>query len=418
MADNTNPFVGLVTPDMLRAQREQEAMQSAGSNIWQQMAAKAGLGVRENLINSGFGSAEDQKAAAAQKIMQDATKKYSGYLAGGATADEAQAAVLEDAIKQFTDLGDYQSALAMTQPLNELKSQALERRKLKADAAQLEAKPDLMDAQAQAKIAEIAQKDQALTLKQQALDNALAHGKTMEEMQAARIELLRDRLALDREKAEQKAASGGDSVFMQKQKFQTDDRVLAAAEATDLMSDINKLIRANPGAATTVGSWATRLSGLASSGRAAISQNGYDLGTEDEKVTKALLKYNISDVAIQSKALDLAYAFARVRDPGGRLSNQDVNMALEIVMGKGDPRAQLAVLRNNYVKMKKDTDNLIKMRTSQKVHVDEEALRILSQAQANYEASDPAFNKPKAAAPAPAAPSALPAGWKVTQRTQ
>lgn len=413
MADNTNPFVGLVTPDVLEAQRQQQADQGVqlGANIWQQMAANAGLATRKVLAAHGLGNEEDRKALRNEQIMQDSTRKYSALLQQGMTADDAQAAILEDAIKQFADNGDYQQALALTQPLNALKSQALERRKLRADAAAQEAKPDLMDAQQQALIAKMAQADQALELKRQAIEAAVKRGEDANTIAQMRLQLQADALDLKRMALEAKQKGGIDttSAAAQKLLLQTDDNLLAASQAADLMTNITKVATATPAALTKAGGWASAISGMASSARAAMSMNGYDLGSEDEKVIGALRKANIADSQLQSMALDLAYAFARVRDPGGRLSNQDVNMALQIVQGKGSPQAMLKTLHNNYLKLVKDTDNLVKVRTHQGFQVDEEAQNVYNTAKQGYDSAYKAAFGPKPPVAPPRAPGAAPA---------
>jgi len=75
--------------------------------------------------------------------MTAAQSKHAELVKSGkVTADEAQASVLEDAIKQFAANGEWEQALSLTQPLNTLKEQAANRRKLLADASYSESRPE------------------------------------------------------------------------------------------------------------------------------------------------------------------------------------------------------------------------------------------------------------------------------------
>jgi hypothetical protein len=435
MADaNTNPFGAILTPDSLKAQRQAEADKRAGGDPWLQLAGDAGITARGVFAGLGLGDANDREAATNDAIMKKAQSNYADLVKNGTmTADEAQAKVLEGAISDFAANGNYEQALALTQPLNTLRQQSLERNKLRAEASALDAKPALMDAQAQAKIAEIAQKDQALSIKQQQIEALIANNASIQDINRQKLELAAQRLELDRLKAEQAAAKQGamdpSSVFYQKKKFETDDHVLAAAQATDLMTTMQKVARANPAAMTDVGAWSSWTAGLAASARAAMGDNNIDLDAQDQAALSTITKNNITDAKLQSAAIDLAYAFARVRDPGGRLSNQDVSMAVQIVQGKGDPRAMMATLQQNYRKMVKDTVNYVRVRQGQGIKISEDALGVMQQAMVDYAntthqppenplgvapagyGSSP--NPPAAAGAAPAAAAPGQSVWKI-----
>jgi hypothetical protein len=72
---------------------------------------------------------------------------------------------------------------------------------------------------------------------------------------------------------------------------------------------------------------------------------GYSITkTREGNDVNDLVKRNINDQKLQSVTIDLAFAFARTRDPGGRLSNQDVENAIKIVTGSGSPQARLELL--------------------------------------------------------------------------
>ena len=63
------------------------------------------------------------------------------------------------------------------------------------------------------------------------------------------------------------------------------------------------------------------------------------------QAVQKLQSLGIDNARIQSQILDLAYTLAKAYDPGGRMSNQDVERATQIIMGSVmDPKAGIAVL--------------------------------------------------------------------------
>lgn len=389
MAENANPFAGLLTPEVLSAQRRAEFdARYADANPWVRMAAEAGLATRERDIDRGIGAtSDDLKAKRNQDIMTGVQTRVSTSIASGKmTAEEAQAEALEEAIREFAKNGEWEQALGLTQPLNAIKMQQLERSKIKAETANLEAKPELTAAQTQAKIAEIETKkvqaeasmERARAMMQSATDRA-TYQQGM--LQLKELELYLKQLKL--QEAEASGLDKGSATYL-KEALKMDDRMLAASQATNLMSDITEEALKNPAALTQAGPLATTVAGLAASARAGMTLNDYDPDVMEENTKSQLVKLNISDSKTQAAILDLAFAFARVRDPGGRLSNQDVQMALEIVTGKGDPRSRLATLKANYERMVRDTDQYIETRKGRGFEVVNTAQQAYDEAKARY----------------------------------
>ena len=66
--------------------------------------------------------------------------------------------------------------------------------------------------------------------------------------------------------------------------------------------------------------------------------DGQIIRNVDQFVDQKLKEMGISSQVAKSRVLDLAYIWARSRDPGGRLSDQDVEMAVKAITGGGGLR--------------------------------------------------------------------------------
>lgn len=338
-----NPFASLITPDRLENERD-AAFDAyyADQDPWVRMAAKAGHEIAKYNRTKGIGlEAEDIKARNNEYVLSGAQKRYAELVKDGKmSADEAQALVLQDAISGFAAAGSWEQALALTQPYNELIQQKLERDKLKAEIKWAEERPDVEAAKAEA----------AVTRAEAAVQNA----QTNEERARYIAELNAARAAL----AEAQAAwysrrpgdTGGDkdgkgSVFEQRQAVELEETIRGFAGAARLMTQIRQIGISDPGALTGAGPLSTQIATIASSSKAFLAGKGYNpMTTKEGDEVGAIITRNVNDSKLQSVATDLAFAFARARDPGGRLSNQDVEMAAKIVTGAGSPQARLATL--------------------------------------------------------------------------
>lgn len=69
-------------------------------------------------------------------------------------------------------------------------------------------------------------------------------------------------------------------------------------------------------------------------------------GENQSRVNAALEKRNIVDRRLQALTLNLAYSLARSLDPGGRLSDPDIERAVEMITGGANMRANIQVLRD------------------------------------------------------------------------
>lgn len=419
MADN--PFAGIVTPDVLEAQRLQAATAPyQDAPAYTQLAAQAGAQLRNAFVKKGYGwTDEDAKAAAAQKVMQSAQSKYADYIKDGKmTSDDAQAAVLEDAIRGFSASGNWEQAIALTQPLNALKTQQLERNKLKAETSALEAKPDLLAAQAQAATAKIGTDALRASADVDRATAALQNATTQAQLVQAQNDLreAQARLADARAGAVGQGTTANgikkDSVFYQKELQKKQDTLSSTTGALALMADVRRAAVADPGALTGAGPLATTIAGMAATTRAVLQGSGYNpLKTAEGQDASTLISRSIKDQIIQAKTLDLAFMFAKARDPSGRLSNQDVNQAIQIVSGSGDPRARLAVLDSAANSMVRQIKRQSQEWTSQGWDIDATTLDNFNKAVQDYSA----VAKPQKAT---AAPSGAKPGETAAQRYQ
>jgi hypothetical protein len=67
----------------------------------------------------------------------------------------------------------------------------------------------------------------------------------------------------------------------------------------------------------------------------------------DQRFNERARQLGIDNARIQSQVMDLTYMIAKAQDPGGRVSNQDIENATKVVMGSIlDPQSGIAVLRD------------------------------------------------------------------------
>ena len=417
MAESTNPFAGLITPSSLAAQRDAEFIeQYKGADPWVRMAADAGRDVGNRSRAMGIGlTPEDKKAALNEKVLSGAQTRYAQLVKDGKmTADEAQQAILSEAISQFAANGAWEEALTLTQPLNTLAKQAEERRKLKAEADYQESRPvtEAYKAQSGRMTAE------ANITRAEA---AVASAKSLGELRSAQIDLAQARADHARaqtegeyiEQANPGAKKGkNDSVFVLKERVKSDEAVQGAAAAAMLFSQALDLGMQDPGALTFAGPLATQLSAVAEGTKAAMAGRNYSITTTREgSVLAGLIARNVKDAKLHALTTDLAFAFARIRDPGGRLSNQDVENAVKIVTGEGSPQARIAVLRQAFKGMDVNIRNYKKSRDASDIGPNDVAWSTYEEAFKGYKDVEAKYRRPAAGkAPAKGAAAGPPPG--------
>lgn len=78
----------------------------------------------------------------------------------------------------------------------------------------------------------------------------------------------------------------------------------------------------------------------------------------NEVVAEGLRKQGIESDIAQAKVVGVAYAIAKARDPGGRLSDQDVSLALRSLTGRGGARQIASLFRDQLQQGKGQIDTI------------------------------------------------------------
>lgn len=401
MADG-NPFASLVTPEVLQAQRKAEFEQRyEGADPWVRMAAEGGFAIRENNRARGIGlGPQDIAAKRNAAIMTGAQSRFAQLVKDGKmTADEAQAAVMQEAIAGFSANGSWEQALALTGPWMEITKGIQERKKLLAQTTREE--DNILNDRAKA--------EASVMTAQAALDRAKASG----DLSAAKIAEIQYNKALtdatirlrnaQAEKALRPDAEGDTklSAFKEKELVKNNSMILGHTTAARLMKQIFDIGVDNPAALTQAGPLSTQLSVLTSSTKALIEGRNFDpdMMNDGKTTVSDFIRNNVSDVKLQSLVTDLAFAFARSRDPGGRLSNQDVENAQKIVSGAGSPQARIAVLVQAYNNMEAQVKDLVRSNKAVGINIPEDSINMFNEAGSEFKTTIATYGKKPTKAP-------------------
>ena len=356
----TNPFEALLTPASLKARREQEIQKKySPMGFWANEMAQAGGTVRQALREQGVGlTPDDRRAALTEGLMQAGSRSFAEMVKEGADPDEAREGVLAETMREFMAAGDYQSAGLITQQLDALSKQKMERRKLKADIEFAESRPELEAAkvEAQAQRAEAAGRTAeaaALRAENEALRNPSVIQKNISQAGQA------DRSPVVRPVGGGGGAAAGKDTGVRPNASTVatmNDQVAAALGLLDKASKYETLLATRPGLTAPAAAWAawaqSQASGFLNFTGGGVSPNVLTDSeravylSERSKVQAKANELKVDKAVFDSLALDLAYAIARTND-SGRLSNQDFEVALKILGGSPDATAAIATLRNS-----------------------------------------------------------------------
>lgn len=410
MPADTNPFASLMTPETLRAQRIAKMEEEyADADPWTKMAAQAGFGIRERMREQGkMLEPEDIKAQRNATVLSGAQKRYAQLVKDGKmSADEAQAAVLQEAIAGFAANGSFEQALALTGPLTDLTKSIQERQKLKAqtvreeqniinDAVKTDA--DVMRAEATMKTA-IARGDEAAA--------RVAVAEYDKQLKAAQTRLADARAAAA---LRGDGDGSGEKLSPRKEKVQisTNELLLGNATAARIMKQVLDVGLENPAGMTAAGPISTQLAVLSSGAKALIRGQQLDpeIMADGKTPVEQYIRNNVTDQKLQALVTDLAFAFARSRDPGGRLSNQDVEKAMEIVSGAGTPATRIAVLEQAYNNLVQHGKDAVRSAKSLGIGIPDDSVAMTEEAYSEFDSalaahkSKYAKKKPGTGAPA------------------
>ena len=385
-----NPFAGILTTDALAARRDAaRANRFKGEDFWVREAGNQGASMADTLRAGNVGlTMDDISARNNERILSTTEKRYADYIAEGKMApDEAQAAVLEETIRSFASAGNYRGAQQLIPVLAGVRKQQIERGKLLQETHTSASTENKNIADVYKTQSEIAKNEAELPQIQQKIKTDAA----MEDLHKAQAEYERRRYGGGpRDKAEGELSAGE-----KKERIAMEHAAEEGASGIAIFKNVRDLIIANPGAATDLGPLATKLSGYAANFKATISSR-YPLDPKAAYTTVegedplALIKNNrgISSAVLQSLTVDLAYALARSRDPGGRLSNQDVQQAAKIVGGEGSPETRLAVLDSAFQRFKGPTARTLS-RGLKQYQLDPDTVDMFTRAVQDYETPTP-----------------------------
>lgn len=152
-----------------------------------------------------------------------------------------------------------------------------------------------------------------------------------------------DRQLLDSRTATERATSAIDNLTGMLKQPNADQSTGYVGRAANLYTDIRSQLEA-----------VTRFAGgetvQQAFNRPEIAQSLNDNVTgmfRNEQFNERVRQLGIDNAKIQSQVIDLAYMIAKATDPGGRMSNQDIENATRVVMGSIlDPQSGVAVLQD------------------------------------------------------------------------
>lgn len=385
-----NPFAGILTTDALAARRDAaRANRFKGEDFWVREAGNQGASMADTLRAGNVGlTMDDISARNNERILSTTEKRYADYISEGKMApDEAQAAVLEETIRSFASAGNYRGAQQLVPVLAGVRKQQLERGKLLQETRTSASTENKNIADVYKTESEIAKNEAELPLTQ---------AKIATEKASTELRLAQAKYTNERDRGGPGSKDGSElSAAEKKERIKMEQGLEEATNGIAIFKNVRDLIIANPGAATDLGPLATKLSGYAANFKAAISSR-YPMDPKAAYTTVegedplALIKNNrgISSAVLKSLTVDLAYALARSRDPGGRLSNQDVQQAAQIVGGEGSPETRLAVLDSAYHRFAGPTTRMA-TRGLKQYGLDPDLVDVYTRARQEYETPPP-----------------------------
>lgn len=363
-----NPFVGLDTPENLYLQREAENQKLYGDDINVYRAARWGNKFRKALNDAGIAMGrEDELAISQHAIIQGAQEHIQQAVENGdIEPEEAQMALVIQTMDAFRKAGNYEAAAQLKPAYDAMVMQEQERLKLRAQAENEYQSGRYNKARADQTILETPSRIDAQVALAEQRRRAKA-GKEVGSLQAW-MEGFRkgDMTGLIepnwKENGYNNADMAKERAFME-----------ASANTFDRLGQLSTLIYNNPGVTSNAAGFLDAVQGeFKGTSWLALDRRGIREGDEGdadlaeslevearnqgkinkmadsvakqtgatgEKLTAARARY-------ESLIYDLAYTLAKARDPGGRLSDADVENALKILGRSGDPVAMRKVLND------------------------------------------------------------------------
>lgn len=342
MATYENVFAGILTPEVVQAERQAKSDKQWGAfnDPWVSMAANYGLELRKALNDKGIAlSPEDEKAYRNEAILKEASQSVRDDLESGKLAPgDADKELLNRSMGAFVQAGDYEAAAGVAAQLREIGKAEAEIQKLYA-----------------------ARYSSLMSGDKDSIDATRILGRTEPEIDLLEAQAQKERALAgkaDREPAAKGKGDGGLGNLTPSEAGKIMQVARGSLGAQRGMLKIGQLLHANPGigseAGKAISKWRSELHGAmnylgtkekAEDYEKAVLPNIEKYGTFRQQA-KALKARGIVINAEEYKAvtMDLAYALAKARDPGGRLSDADVANAMSILGQTGNPAAQMAIL--------------------------------------------------------------------------
>lgn len=359
--DNFFPTI-IPTPENLDAQRRATfEEQNKNEDFWVKNAGRAGLDFRQQMIRQGIGlSPEDRRAMQSQSIMSRAQQSLGELVKSGEVDPlDAQEQVVQQAMSDFMNLGDYQAAQALLPGLNQIRTYKGELGKLRSETNENDATAFNQSAEGRSTLAKTPYEIQKLD--EEAGRQLAAARLDREKMNTERADqgLKRSQAGYYDRMPKAGDGSGSDDAPLKSTQAKYEEQMLGGASAINRLGKLTTLVLGNPG----VGSNASaQLAGIVDEtrGAAALTRDTGDPfivnankpveARGNAQIVQAYKKkrsdLNLAAGEFQSLTMDLAYSLARARDSAGRLSDADIANALKIIGAAGDGNRMSTVMKN------------------------------------------------------------------------
>jgi len=358
MAESVNPFDSLrpLTPGGLERQRTADMLAlQPNASFWVREAGLSGIKARRRLADKGIAvTPEDQRAITTQEIMAGAQKRLADLVkSGGLDPMDAQEQAIKETMQAFMQAGDFEAAQGLLPGLNQIRTYKDEQNKLRSETAE-----------------NLAQGQQALS----AADLSDERATDLVEKRPSAIRLNEARAGYyDRMPQPRAPGKGDEEGPTMSERAQTDGMEVLRSTFTvyDTMHDLLQLVTQSPGvmsgAAGVQAGIQNKMQGLANY----FSSKGGNIGGFEnlstspddsrdsggkspkliaaqsrQKTYKLADRLNVDRTLFESMVINAAYSIARANDPGGRLSNNDFDYALQMLGAVDDPAAAKAAFAN------------------------------------------------------------------------
>ncbi len=345
----------------------QEGLQSNNVEIRRQTQV-------ERAIDNLLGQPQVRKAENFSKALVKATADNMEKLGANPTPQQAMRARMDAAVSVSTEFNRPEVAMQAQQQLLQLDADALERsRLLAADERDIERHNQAITERGlRIKGLEEDQKREA-----EKKDYKVAVSGTVEDPQFNTFDLRNpesaaaledfvetnpDAIVMDSDRAaDLRYGERKNSVGVNEQR-KVREQTNASLRAVRLGNTYLEILRANPdvfsvGSQVSAGAanFFRQVESLGGAYRALAEGNPRELTSNNKRLNAALDAENITNTRVRALAVNLAYALARQNDPGGRLSDNDIEFAMRMLGGNNpDPRAIAAALEDNVLQPARD----------------------------------------------------------------